>query len=289
MLAALGAFSVWGLAPIYFKLLGHVSATEIIAHRVVWAIAVLLLVLAIRHRGQFRSQLAVGWGTLGALLVSGLLIVINWLIFVYAVNTDRVLSTSLGYFINPLVSVLLGLVLFKERLAVLQYVAVAIAAGGTIYMAIGVGEFPWIALSLAVSFAFYAVVRKKLDVGPMVGLFWETVLMAPLAIAWLIALNAAGSLTFATGTMLDRWTLIGTGLVTVVPLLLFAAGVRRLPLSTIGLMQYLAPTVTFLLAIFVFAEPFTVDHLVTFACIWIALFLFTWSGWHYRRRTGLPL
>lgn len=289
LMAALGAFSVWGLTPIYFKLLGQVAATEIIAHRVVWAVVVLVIVLALRHREQLLAKLLIGWPTFLALALSGLLIVINWLIFVHAVNTDRVLSTSLGYFINPLVSVVMGLLFFRERLTPVQAAAVLIAGAGTLYMAIGVGQFPWIALGLAFSFALYAVVRKLVDVGPMVGLFWETLLMAPFALVWLIWLDSQALLSFSQAGLSQRWLLAGTGLVTVIPLLLFAAGVRRLALSTIGLMQYLAPTVTFLLAVFVYAEPFTLSHAVTFGCIWSALILFTWSGWHQRRRTRIPV
>ncbi|MGY6631655.1 MAG: EamA family transporter RarD [Wenzhouxiangella sp.] len=289
LIAALGAFSVWGLTPIYFKWLGQVDAAEIIAHRVVWAVLVLMIVLVLRHRGQLLTRLAIGWPTFLALALSGLLIVINWLIFVHAVNTDRVLSTSLGYFINPLVSVVMGLLFFRERLTPVQAGAVLMAGAGTVYMAIGVGQFPWIALGLAFSFALYAVVRKRLDVGPMVGLFWETLLMAPVALAWLLWLHSQDLLVFSQSAAADRWLLAGTGLVTVIPLLLFAAGVRRLALSTIGLMQYLAPTVTFLLAVFVYNEPFTLDHAITFACIWSALVLFTWSGWHQRRRARIPV
>ncbi len=289
LMAAFGAFSVWGLTPIYFKELGQVAASEIIAHRVVWAVLVLIGVLALRHREHLVARLAIRRSTFLALALSGLLIVINWLVFVYAVNTDRVLSTSLGYFINPLVSVVMGLLFFRERLSPIQVIAVLIAAAGTLYMAIGVGQFPWIAMGLAFSFALYAVVRKLVDVGPMVGLFWETLLMAPLALGWLVWLNSQGLLGFAQVDRSQQWLLAGTGLITVIPLLLFAAGVRRLALSTIGLMQYLAPTVTFLLAVFVYSEPFTIDHAVTFACIWTALVLFSWSGWHQRRRARIPV
>ncbi len=287
--AALGAFVAWGLAPVYFKLLGHVGAAEIIAHRVVWSVVFLGLVLVIRHGHALSSKLALAPRTLKALLLSGSLIVVNWLIFIYAVNTDRVLSTSLGYFINPLVTVLFGVLFFRERLALLQVVGVAIAALGTLYMTLRVGQFPWIALGLALTFALYSVVRKLLDVGPMVGLFWETVLMAPLALAWLIWLAGQTGLAFNPAELNVAMLLAGTGLVTVVPLLLFAAGVRRLPLSTIGIMQYLAPTITFVLAVFVYAEPFSLDHAVTFACIWSGLVLFSWSGWVKVRRARIPV
>ncbi len=287
LLAALGAFSVWGLAPIYFKLLGSVGADEIIAHRVVWSVLFLALVLLIRKGRNFVSHLKVSPGALLALALSGTLIAVNWLTFVYAVNTDRVLSTSLGYFINPLMSVVLGMLVFRERLSLLQMAAVLIAALGTGYMTVRLGQFPWIALVLASSFAAYSVVRKLLDVGPMVGLFWETLLVSPLALVWLGMLSAQGRLAFEAG----EWGLIallaGTGLLTVVPLLLFATGVRRLPLSTIGIMQYLAPSITFLLAVFAFGEPFSLDHGITFGCVWLGLVLFTASGWNQARSARL--
>lgn len=287
--AGVGAFGIWGLAPLYFKLLGHVGADEIIAHRVVWSVVLLALVLWLRRGCGLIKHLRIGRSTLLALVVSGLLIVSNWLIFVFAINTDRVLSTSLGYFINPLVSVLFGVLFFRERLSMLQVIAVVIAAAGTLYMTLRVGQFPWIALALAISFALYGVVRKKTDVGPMVGLFWETLLIAPLALAWLWWLGQTGTLQFSLGDHREALLLAGTGLVTLVPLVLFAAAVRRVALSTVGLMQYLAPSMTFVLAVFVFGEPFTSDHAITFGCVWIALVLFTWAGWARTRRARIPV
>jgi chloramphenicol-sensitive protein RarD len=289
LLAAMAAFSLWGLAPIYFKFLGHVGADEIIAHRVLWSVLFLGLVLVFRHRRGVLVHIRISPGMLLALTVSGLLILVNWLIFVYAINTDRVLSTSLGYFINPLVSVVLGMLVFHERLVPIQVLAVLIAVAGTVYMAVGVGVFPWISLGLAFSFALYSVVRKVTDVGPMVGLFWETLLMTPFALIWLVLLAGQHRLAFDPDQVGLSLLLAGTGLVTVFPLLLFAAGVRRLQLSTIGIMQYLAPTITFLLAVFVYSEPFTRDHAVTFGCIWMALLLFSWSGWTRVRKTRIPV
>ena len=287
--AAIGAFALWGLAPIYFKFLAPVDADEIIGHRVLWSVAFLGLVLIVRHGRGVIAHTRIKPKTLAALWISGTLIVINWLIFVYAVNSDRVLSTSLGYFINPLVSVLFGLLIFRERMAPIQAVAVGIAALGTLYMTLKVGQFPWIALGLALTFALYSVVRKVTDVGPMVGLFWETLLVAPLAVTWLVLLSGQGRLVFDPAEPAMALLLAGTGLVTLIPLLLFAAGVRRLPLSTIGILQYLAPSLTFLLAVFVYGEPFTLDHAITFGCVWLALLLFSWAGWHRMRRARIPV
>ncbi|AKS42624.1 EamA family transporter RarD [Wenzhouxiangella marina] len=289
LLAALSAFAFWGLAPIYFKFLGGVGADEIIAHRVLWSVVFLGLVLVFRHRGKLFSRLRVSRRVLLTLALSSALILINWLIFVYAVNSGRVLSTSLGYFINPLVNVVLGMIIFRERLTGLQTLAVLIAAAGTGYMAWQVGVVPWMALGLAFSFAMYSVLRKLIEVGPMVGLFWETLIAAPLALGWILLLSSEGRMVFDPSEPGTAALLAGTGLVTVIPLLLFAAGVRRLPLSTMGLLQYLAPSMTFILAVFVYAEPFTSDHAVTFGCIWIALILYTLSSLHRRRRARMPL
>ncbi len=289
LLAALSAFGLWGLAPMYFKLLGAVGSDEIIAHRVLWSVVFLALVLILRDRRQVLFKLRVSPRVLITLAFSSALILANWLIFVHAVNTDRVLSTSLGYFINPLVNVLLGLIIFREKLTGLQILAVLIAALGTLYMALGIGVVPWMALGLAFSFALYSVVRKLTDVGPMVGLFWETLLAVPLAAVWLAMLAGDERLAFSLEQPGEAALLAGTGLVTVIPLLLFATAVRRLPLSTMGLLQYLAPSMTFLLAVFVYAEPFTFDHAVTFGCIWLALILYSASSLHRRRRARLPL
>lgn len=281
--AGLSAFSIWGLAPIYFKLVAAVRPDEIIAHRVLWSVVLLGIVLLLRKRRLILAHIKVQARVLLALSVTSILIALNWLIFVHAVNTDRVLSTSLGYFINPLMSVVLGLLVFRERLIPAQTLAVLIAAAGTAYLTWRIGQLPWIALSLASTFALYSVIRKLLDVGPMVGLFWETLLVSPLAMGWLWWLQAQGELSFALEEPARALLLVGTGALTVAPLLLFAAGVRRLPLSTIGLMQYLAPSLTFVLAVFIYGEPFTMHHAITFGLVWLALALFFWASWHRHR------
>lgn len=281
--AGLSAFSIWGLAPIYFKWLGSVGPDEIIAHRVVWSVLLLGLVLLIRKQTRVWQHVRIDRRTTGLLCLTGGLIALNWLIFVHAVNTDRVLSTSLGYFINPLMSVMLGLLVFRERLVPAQWLAVLLAAAGTSWLAVQLGQVPWIALSLASSFALYSVVRKLLRVGPMVGLFWETVFVSPWALGWLWWLARQDRLAFSSTEPGLALLLTGTGLLTVAPLLLFAAGVRRLPLSTIGLLQYLAPSITFMLAVFVYGEPFTMNHAITFGSVWLGLILFFWAG---RQRGG---
>jgi chloramphenicol-sensitive protein RarD len=281
--AGLSAFSIWGLAPIYFKWLGGVGADEIIAHRVLWSVLFLGLVLLVRKKQSFWQHIRIDRRTAALLGLTGGLIALNWLIFVHAVNTDRVLSTSLGYFINPLMSVVLGLLVFRERLVPVQTLAVLLAAAGTSWLTYQIGQLPWIALSLASTFALYSVIRKLLQVGPMVGLLWETLFVAPWAAAWMVWLYRSDRLAFGGAEPGTAFLLAGTGLLTVTPLLLFAAGVRRLPLSTIGLLQYLAPSITFLLAVFVYGEAFTMDHAITFGLVWLALLLFFWARWHRDR------
>ncbi len=277
--AGLGAFSIWGLAPVYFKQLAQIRADEIIAHRVVWSVLFLGLILLFRKRRAVFAHLRLTRREFQALCLTALLISANWLVFVHAVNTDRILATSLGYFINPLMSVILGLLVFRERLVPAQTLAVLIAAAGTTYMAWRLGEVPWISLTLAASFAAYGVIRKLLNVGPMVGLFWETLIISPLALIWLWRMSHNNSLMFDPAQPASAALLAGTGIFTVAPLLLFAAGVKRIALTTIGLLQYLAPSITFALAIFVYGETFTMDHAITFGLVWLGLILFFWASW----------
>lgn len=282
--AGIAAYGLWGLVPLYFKLLGEVGSFEIIVHRVLWSVLFLGLVLALRNPRRLLRHVRIRPRVALALAVSGALIVTNWLVFVHAVNTGRVLSTSLGYFINPLVSVLLGTLVLGERLDRWQWLAVALAAAGTGWLAWRLGEPPWLALALALSFGLYGLVRKLTDVGPMVGLFWETLLIAPFAAFWLLWLADPQTLHFGTGGAVVKLLLAGTGLVTVVPLLLFAIAARGLPLSTVGLLQYLAPSISFCLAVFLYREPFGFDHAVAFALIWTALAIYSAVLWRQRRR-----
>jgi chloramphenicol-sensitive protein RarD len=283
LIAGFSGFVFWGFAPLYWKLLGDAGSIEVIAHRVWWAVAFLGAWLTLRHRRRVLLHVMVGRRVLMALALSGALVSVNWLVFVYAVNTDRVLSTSLGYFINPLVSVLLGSLVLGERMIGAQRLAVMLAAAGTLFLTLRMGEPPWLALALAFSFGFYGLVRKLTDVGPMVGLFWETLMMTPVAAAWLWWLAESGRSSYGAQGAGHDLLLVGTGLVTVIPLVLFATAARGLPLITIGVMQYLAPSISFCLAVFLYHEPFTLDHAVAFAAIWSALALYTAAGWRRLR------
>jgi chloramphenicol-sensitive protein RarD len=271
VIAALAAYIFWGLAPIYFKLIQHVAATEVIAHRVLWSIPLLALFLFMRDGRSFWQRLRLPRRTVLVLLGSGVLVMCNWLVFVWAVVNGQVLATSLGYFIGPLVNFLLGFLFLKERLTPIQTLGVLIAAAGTVYLGWYLGTPPWISLTLAFSFGFYGLIRKKLDVGPMVGLLWEATLIAPLAIAFIAWSSHIGTLSFGAGSPATDFLLALAGLVTILPLIWFNVAARSLRLSTLGFFQYIAPSMTFLLSVFIYGESFTQGHAVAFGCIWLAL------------------
>ena len=271
IIAALGAYIFWGLAPLYFKLIQVVPSIEVIAHRIVWSIPLLAGFLLLRDGKQFWRRVRLPFRTVMALLLSGTLLAVNWLIFVWAVANEQVLSTSLGYFTGPLVSFLLGFLFLKERLTNIQVFGVLIAASGTLYLAWFMGAPPWIALSLAFSFGLYGLMRKKIDVGPMVGLLWETVLLVVPALIYLLWAQENNALAFASGTRRIDILLLLAGAVTIMPLIWFNLAVRALSLSAVGFFQYIAPSISFTLAVFLFGETFTRGHAVAFGCIWFAL------------------
>lgn len=288
--AALAAYVAWGLMPIYFKWLAPVGPLEIIAHRVLWAIPVLVLFLALRDGRRLLPRMRLSRRQVGWLALSGTVLAINWLIFVWAVVTDRVLATSLGYFINPLVNVLFGFLFLGERLTPVQKWAVAIAALGTAYLAWFLGQPPWLSLALAMSFATYGLLRKRLDVGPMTGLLWENLLLAAPALGYIAWRAQAGELDFLAQSPRLDLLLVLAGLTTVLPLIWFNVAAQRLTLTLVGFIQYLAPTMTFCLAVFLWGEPFTLGHAVAFGCIWIALALVSGEQVRaWRRRPGAGL
>jgi len=273
VIAALAAFVFWGLAPIYFHALHSVSAWEVLAHRVLWSVPVLLLFLAIRDGRKIWSKLHLPLKSVAWLFVSALLIAINWLVFVWAVANEHILDTSLGYFSSPLLSVLMGFLILKESLQPIKVIAIVIAAAGTVYLAWYLGRPPWIAISLALSFSLYGLVRKRLTVGPMLGLLWETLLMLLPALVFVSWQNLKGNPQFLHATHGIDFLLIGSGLITVLPLIWFNVAAQKLPLSILGFFNYLAPSISFLIAVFLFGETFTQGHAVAFICIWSALVL----------------
>lgn len=275
IVAALGAFSFWGVLPIYFKWIAVVPPLEIIANRILWSIPVLSGFLLLRDGPGFWRRMVLPRRTVLGLLVSGALVVSNWLLFVWAVNDGHILATSLGYFINPLLSVLLGFLFLGERLTVIQCIAVGIAAAGTIYLGWFFGVAPWISLALALTFGLYGLARKKLNVGPMIGLLWETLLMAIPALCYLVWTSAHTGLAYGNVSLRIDVLLVFAGVITVLPLVWFNVAAHILPLSWVGLFQYVSPTITFLLAVFFYGEVFTRGHAVAFACIWCAAALVT--------------
>jgi chloramphenicol-sensitive protein RarD len=274
VLAASGAFLVWGVVPIYFRALAAISPFEIIAHRVLWSAAFSALLLALTGGlGNLRA-LAARPRTVARLAVSSALIAANWLTFVWAVNAGRILDTSLGYFLTPQVNVLLGLIFLHERLRRAQWLAVALALAGVVNQIWMLGQLPWISLVLAATFGSYGLFRKQIDVDPMTGLLVETLLAAPVAAGYLVYLGATGALGFAHRGRVTDALLLALGVVTAVPLMFFAAGARRLRLATVGFLQYLAPSITFLLAIFLYGEPLGLARVTTFALIWTGILVY---------------
>ena len=274
MAATAGAFAFWGLVPLYWKLIAHLPATEVLAHRIAWSLPCLVILLAARRRGPELRRVLGSRRTSVILAGSTVFITVNWLTFLWAVGHDRVLDTSLGYYINPLVSVFLGSVFLQERLRRRQWLAVLLAAFGVGLLTARHG-LPWVSLIIAFSFGLYGLLRKVVDATPMVGLFVEIALLTPVSAGYLLWLGARGDGAFATGGVGVTLLLVTAGPVTVVPLLMFNDGIRKLKLATVGFLQYMTPTGHFILAVAVFAEPFDATHLAAFACIWIALVVYT--------------
>ncbi|MGD2024333.1 MAG: EamA family transporter RarD [Desulfobacterales bacterium] len=283
---AVSAFLIWGISPIYWKTLRSVPALEIILHRIVWSFFLLVPLIVIMRRWQEFIAVFKNLRTLLILLFTALIVGGNWLLYIWAVNSDHLLQASLGYYINPLVNVVLGMVFLKEKLRAPQILAVVLAAVGVLYLTVYFGEFPWIALMLAVSFGFYGLIRKVAPVGAVVGLSVETLLLSIPALIYLYHLDRLGQGSiFRVSLKLDLM-LMGCSVVTALPLLFFTLGARRLYLSTMGLLQYIAPSCMFVLAVFLFREPFASAQVVTFVLIWTALAIYSTDSVRYYRHNG---
>ncbi|MES9902322.1 MAG: EamA family transporter RarD [Sedimenticola sp.] len=284
LIYAIIAFGLWGFGPIYFKAVATVQPLEVLAHRVIWSLIFLALVIGWKRNWSALQRLLTERKKLPLLFATSVIISVNWLVFIWAVSNDLILEATLGYFINPLFSVLLGMMFLGERLRPLQGVAIAIAVLGVVNQIVIFGELPLVALVLAVTFGFYGLLRKIAAVDPVHGLTVETLLMLPFALIFLFWLNSTGAMSFIhSGTTMDI-LLIAAGLVTAIPLIYFAAATNHLSLTVLGLFQYLAPSIGFLLAIFLYHEPFGAAQAVTFSTIWFALALFSLEGWRSRRR-----
>lgn len=276
---AMMAFLIWGVCPLYFKQISEVPAPEILTHRIIWS-CLLLLALVIGSRQWFRVQAVLRTPRqLFILLASALLVASNWLLFIWAVNHDHLLESSLGYYINPLFNILLGMLFLGERLRRTQWLAVALATLGVLIQVILIGHLPWIALLLASTFSIYGLIRKQLPVDAQTGLLIETLWLTPLALIYLFGLAQSPTSDLGANPIsLNLW-LLAAGVITTVPLLLFTAGARLIRLSTLGFIQYLGPSLMFLLALFYYGEPVEPAKLLTFGFIWSALALFSWDGW----------
>lgn len=284
-LSAALAFVWWGLFPLYFRIVGGVPPGEILAHRIFWCLLFLGLVLSVRRQWAWFPRVLRQPKVLAAFVASALLIAANWLTYIWSVYNDHVIDASLGYFITPLFNVLLGYTLLHERPRRVQWIALAIAALGVLWLTVQTGRLPWIALVLAITFASYGLLRKVAALGPLEGLTLETIVLAPLALAAIVIWTLQGTATFpspAPGT--NAW-LIALGPITAVPLLLFAAGARSLSLTALGLLQYIGPTIQLAVGVWAFGEPFGGARLIGFACIWLALLIYTLDGWRASRLT----
>jgi chloramphenicol-sensitive protein RarD len=285
MLYAASAYIIWGLFPLYFKALQQVAPLEILLHRVAWALVFLMLVLSVRRQWSWLPKVIRQPKVLLGFAASSLLLSLNWFIYIWSVNNGHVIDSSLGYFMNPLVNVLLGFLFLHERMRPLQWVAIAIAAAGVAWLTWQAGHPPWIGLTLAFSFGCYGLLRKTAALGALEGLSLETILLFPLALGYLLWLAFQGHNAFLQSAMPAKCLIAAAGPITAIPLLLFASGARRIPMSTLGLLQYIAPSLQLLLGVWLYGEPFGA-RAPGFAAIWAALALSSaeglWRAWAMR-------
>jgi chloramphenicol-sensitive protein RarD len=275
LLYAASAYLIWGLLPIFWKALQTVPALEILAHRIVWSLVVVLLLLAYKRAWRWLPAALRDRRTLLTFLATASFLSLNWFAYIWAVNAGYILETSLGYFITPLVNILLGMIFLQERLRFWQGVALALASSAVLYLTLSYGAFPWIALTLALSFGAYGLLRKIAPLNSLEGLTLETLLMFFPALAYLLTLAVNGRGSFGTTDARTTLLLILTGIITAFPLLLFASGARRITMTSLGFLQYIAPTITFFLGVFVYHEPLSTARLVGFSLIWVALLIYT--------------
>jgi chloramphenicol-sensitive protein RarD len=284
------AFLFWGLYPPYWKLLGEVPQFQVFAHRVVWACAFTAGIITVQRRWDEVRKALGSRKTALTLLASGVCVASNWSIYIVGVLSGKLLSVSMGYFINPLVSVLLGVLVLRERLRFWQIIAVLCAFSGVLYMSVGSSGVPWISLALAFSFGLYGLLRKTVGVQAIPGTFVESLLVSPIVICYLLLEGIRGTSAFGSADAPTHLLLIGAGVVTAIPIIWFANGARRIPLSQVGFLQYLAPTCQLLMGVFLYGESFTLTHLVSFSLIWLGIIIFTLSTFLRRNpaATGTP-
>lgn len=274
ILYGIGAYILWGFFPIYWKFLHHVPALQVIGHRISWSFVILIIYIFVTKQWQKFREAAFNPKTIGIYTLAGILLSINWVIYVWGVNADFIVETSLGYFINPLLSVLMGVLFLRERLRPAQWIPVLIAAIGVAYLTFVYGRLPWIALSLAFSFGFYGLVKKLAPLGSLYGLTLETASVFPIALIYLIIVDINGTADFLHDGLSTDLFLAGAGIVTTIPLLMFASAAKQIPLTMVGILQYIAPTLQFLIGVFLYKEPFDHAHLIGFGIVWVALIIF---------------
>ncbi len=274
---AMTAYIMWGFLPLYMKLLAHIPPAEVVVHRILWSLPIAAVVLIFLRRTDALREALRTPRMLGMACVTAALISINWGIYVYAIASGNALAASLGYYINPLFSVFLAAVLLGERLSRAQMLAIALAAAAVVVIAVDAGQVPWVALALTLTWGFYALAKKSLPIGPNQGFLLEVLILLVPAIGYLFFLVVTGQSHFSLSLTRDSWLLMGCGLVTAVPLMIYANGAKLLRLSTIGVLQYIAPTMIFLVAVFVFDEPFGRARMIAFPMIWLALVIYSVS------------
>jgi len=285
VLLAIGAYTMWGIAPIYFKAISDVSPLEILSHRVIWSFFLLALLLHIGRRWRSVVDVFKSKKKMAYLLSTSVIIAANWLIFIWAVNANHMLDASLGYYINPLINVVLGMIFLGERLRKMQWFAVALAACGVIVQLVAFGSVPVVAIALAFSFGFYGLLRKKVSLDAQTGLFIETLVLLPAAAVYLLWFANSPTSNMAENPLNLNVLLIAAGVITTLPLLCFTGAATRLKLSTLGFFQYIGPSLMFLLAVLVYGEAFTSDKAITFAFIWGALLVFSFDGLKTSKQT----
>jgi len=284
---AIGAYAWWGFFPIYWKLLKHVPALQLIGHRIVWSFAALIIViLIIRQWKEFRESVF-SYKVLRLYLLAAILIAVNWFIYVWAVNAGHIVETSLGYYINPLLSVLMGVIFFRERLSLWQWIPIGMAGMGVLYLTISLGTLPWIALILAFSFASYGLVKKVAPLSSLHGLTLETFILLVPATAFILYSEKTGTGAFLHYGWVSDLMIVGAGVITTIPLLLFASAAKRIPLSFVGILQYIAPTIQFLIGVLLYKEQFSTEQFIGYSLVWIALIIFGFNSFTSYRANSI--
>ena len=282
------AFFLWGIFPIYWKALYHVPSIQILAHRVIWSLIFMLCLVSLQRQWKEAKYIISLSRDMPRFLITSFLLAVNWLTYIWAVNTNQIVEASLGYFINPLVNVCLGIIFLKERLERWQILSIVLAFFGVLFLTLHYGRVPWIAFTLAFSFGTYGLLRKTAKAGSMVGLLFETAILTPFALLYLITLGARGSGAFGFINLQTDVLLAGAGLVTTIPLLLFAHGARKIQYSTVGFLQYIAPTGQLLVGVLLYKELFTRTHAISFGLVWMAIIIYSISSFvGYKKRLNV--